>query len=188
MAGDRVLCRQASGGEQRERYRSTHGGITGRRGMKMIAGVERGQQLLEMLWVAGDLIEVDQRIEVSRSSNPRIHRLPICLAGWTRMVVVRSNKRQYGRANDRDASRVRAHDNLLVCRYHAPNQCIVLGSRSLPIARQPSNVVDSLENNQIAHSRLRDNVVVDPGQCIWSQTIGEQVVSADPLIENAPPV
>ena len=153
----------------------------------MITRIERGQQLLGMLSVAGNLVEVEQRIEVSWSSNPPIHGSPICFAGWTRMIVVRSNKGQYGRANDRDASRVRAHDNLLVCRYNSPNQYIVLRSRNLAIARQHSNVIDSLENDQIAHSRLRDNIVIDPRQCIWSQTIRKQVVSADPLIENAYP-
>ena len=63
------------------------------------------------------------------------------------MIVVRSDKRHYRRADDLDVMSVSARDYLLVCRYNPPNQCIVRSAGNLATARQHTDIVDSLKND-----------------------------------------
>jgi hypothetical protein len=77
-----------------------------------------------------------------------------------------------------------AHEHLLVRSNNLPNQHIVLSPRDLASARQHADVIDPFENNQVANPRLSDHIMVESGQGIRSQPIGEQVVSAYSLIEN----
>ena len=56
------------------------------------------------------------------------------------------------------------------------------GSLALPC--EPTNVVDSFQNNQVANPWLCNHIMVEAGQCTRSQTIREQMVPPDSLIEN----
>src|SRR6266849_7070032 len=152
--------------------------------MKMITTIKGGQQALRMFGVTGDLVEVDDFIKVSRSSDPFIYGLPISLAGWSRAVVARPGKGHDGRADDLDVIGVGARDHLFVRPDNPPNQCFMLSRRTLAFPREQTDVVDSFKNDQVAHPGLANYIILETGQCIRSQTIGEQVVSSDPMIEN----
>src|SRR5580693_2034743 len=111
--------------------------------MKMITTIKGGQQALRMLGITGDLVEVDEFIKVSGSSDPFINGLPISFARWSRAVVARPAKGHDGRADDLDVIRVGARDHLFVCPDNPPNQCLMLGRRNLAFPREQTDVVDS---------------------------------------------
>ena len=48
--------------------------------MQVIAAIERRQQSIRMLRIGHDLVKIDDRVEVSRSSNPFVHGLPVGFA------------------------------------------------------------------------------------------------------------
>jgi hypothetical protein len=153
--------------------------------MKVIAGIECRQEALGMLRVTGDLIEVDDRIEVSGSSDPFIHGLAVCFAGRAGMIEVRSDEGRERCADDCDVMSVSADDHLLVRRYNLLNHRLVIGGRDVAAVCQHTDVVDSFEYDQVAGSRLRDNIEIEARQCIRPQAIVQQTVPSDPLIENA---
>src|SRR5580658_5786363 len=152
--------------------------------MKMVTTIKDGQQVQRMLGIAGDLVEVDDFIKVSGRSDPFSNGLTICLAGWPRAVVARSGKGHDGRADDLDVMRVGARDHLFVCPDNPPNQGSVLSRRNLAFPREQTDVVDSFKDDHVAHPGLANYIIVETGQRIRSQTIGEQVVSSDPVVEN----
>src|SRR5215467_12120769 len=123
--------------------------------MKTIAGIELWKQAIGMLRVARDFVEVDQRVEVPGRSNPLVDRLPVRLAARSWVVVLRTGKGKQGSANHLDSVRVRAGHDLLVGSDHAAHQRIVFILGDLAIARERTQVVDSLKDNQVANARLR---------------------------------
>ena len=65
-----------------------------------------------MLRVAHDPIEVDERVEVARRTNPLVDCLPIRLMDRSGMVEVRIHVGENCAADDLDAVRLRACDDL----------------------------------------------------------------------------
>jgi hypothetical protein len=152
--------------------------------MKMVAAIIRGQQAVGMLWIARNLIEIDDSIKVARGANPLIHSLSVCLGRLPGVVVARSHKWRNRRADHFDAVRMSAHDHLLVCTDDVPDQRVVFGLGNVVIARERSNVVDSLKDHQVPHSGLRDYVVIESCQSVWPKPVEQQPISADAVIEN----
>jgi len=151
----------------------------------MIAGIECGLQTVGMIRIARDLIEVDHRVEVAGSSNPFVHGLPVGLTGRSGVIVARTGKRQQRRTDHFDAMRVSASDDLLVGADHPPNQGLVFGALDIAIVRKHANVVDAFENDEIAHPRLRNDVMIKTRQSVRAQSVAQQTVAADSLIENS---
>ena len=138
-----------------------------------------------MLWITSDLVEVNHRIEVSWSPYPFVHCLPVRLIGRGGMIIIRSDKGHNSGSDDLEVIGVSARDDLIVSRDDPPHQRLVLSARRFARASQHANVIDSVENDQVAHSWLGNHIMIETSQCIRSQAIGEQMVPTNPLIENS---
>ena len=80
----------------------------------MIAGIESGKQAVQMFRVARILVKVNEGVEVAGSADPLVNGLPVRLSGRSRMVELRTDKRENGAAYYLDAVGMSARDNLLV--------------------------------------------------------------------------
>ena len=100
------------------------------------------------------------------------------------MVVVRSYKRREGSTNYLDAAAVRTSDDSLRSKDSA-NQFVMLALRNLAFASKLANVVDPLKSDKVAHSGLRDYILIKSCQGTWPQAIRKKMVPANSLIENS---
>lgn len=129
----------------------------------MIARIDSWQQALRMGWIAGDLVKIDHRIEVSGSSDPFIDGLPIGFTGRTGMIVVESDEGHYGRAQDLDVMGVSARDHLLIRADDSVDDRIVLRAGNLAISRQHTKIVNSFKNDEVADPWLGNHIMVEAG-------------------------
>ncbi len=132
----------------------------------MIAAVMSRQQAAGLLGIAHDLVKVDHFIEVARSANPGVDRLPVALVRRPGMIVIGAGKRCDGAANHPDPMGVGAHGDLLIVGEDASYQRTVFRGRDLAFAGEVAEVVDSLEQDQPANPRLGEHVAIHAGQRI----------------------
>ena len=135
-----------------------------------------------MLRIARHFIQINDRIEVTRSANPCIHCLSIRFGLGTGMVVLPANERQ-NRCTDRFYSvRMSSHHDLLVRTDHVPDQCLVFGIRHLMIASQGAYVIDSFKDNQVSNAGLRQHIVIEARQSIGPEAIQQQAISTNAVV------
>jgi hypothetical protein len=152
--------------------------------MKVIAGIKCRKQAIGMFGISGDLVEVDHRIEVSGDSDPFVDRLPVRLIDGGGTIVIRSYKGHDGGTDDLDVVSVSPRDHLLVSRCDPPHLRFVFRAGSLARPGQQANVVDAFENDQTANAWLGDHIMIEARQGTRSQAIGEEMVSANAVIED----
>jgi hypothetical protein len=112
-----------------------------------------------MLGIASDFVEVNHGVKMTRHTDPLIRSLSVCLCRRSRMVIPRSHKGKDCRAEHFVAVGMSAHDHLLIGPDHVANQRFVFRLRNVVVAGQGSNVVDSLENDQVTNRGLREYVI-----------------------------
>ena len=54
--------------------------------------------------------------------------------------------------------------------------------RYLSVASHHAQVIDSLQNDQIADARLGEDVIIDPGQRVRPQSVEQKAVAAEPVV------
>ena len=151
----------------------------------MIARVKCGFQSLRVLGIARDPVKINDCVEVSWRANPCIDSFAICLRCRARMVISRADERQNRCPKYLDAVRVSAHNHLLVRRGDVTNQCIVLRSWNIVLARQCPDIVDAFEHDQIASGGLGEHVMIETCQRIGSEAIEQNTIPADPMIQDS---
>src|SRR6266702_6680358 len=153
--------------------------------MQMIARIIRQPQALRMAGVSHDFIEVQDGVEMPRSANPLIDSLPISFVAQPRVIVIRSCIRKNGRANHFDALSMGSNDDLFVRALEAVKQGGMVRRSDLTGTRKSAQVVDTLQDDQIANARLGKYVAIETRQGIGPQAVRQQIVSADSLIQDA---
>ena len=58
-------------------------------------------------------------------------------------------------------------------------------ARELAVARQLADVIDSFEHDQVANACLREHIMIEARQCVRPQSIRQQMVASNPVIQNA---
>lgn len=82
----------------------------------MIARVISRRKMIRTLRISQRLIEIDDRVEMSRRPNPLIDRLPVGFVRRRRMIVTGIGVRQDRRADHLDMLRMRAGNDLFIRR------------------------------------------------------------------------
>jgi len=185
----RSALKRRSGGrrersEENERHGVGHGGETGGRRMKVVAGIESGKKAVRAVGVAGDLVEVDEGIEVTRGANPLIHGLAIRFGCRPRMIELRSDEGENRGAYDLNAVSVGAGDELLVSGENAANVSVVFGRRDVVLASEHADIVDAFEKDEVADTCGSENIGVKTRESVGAEAIEEQSIAADALIDN----
>src|SRR5689334_22865477 len=115
--------------------------------MQVISGIELRQQPIGMIWIARELVEINERIEVARGSDPCIQGLTVCFGVGARMVKRGTHKRRYGRAEHLNAMRVSARDDLFVGADKATHLSLMFGRWHVAFVRQHAEIIDALKND-----------------------------------------
>src|SRR5580698_343443 len=122
---------------------------------------------------------------MARSANPLIDDLAIGLIAGRWMVVVGIGIGCDGRADHLDMRRMGAFDDLFIGGEDAMHEGLMCGMRRVAESREAADVVDAFEQDDPTNSGLSKDIAIKVRQYIGSETIGEQVVAADALVENA---
>src|SRR6185437_860292 len=116
---------------------------------------------------------------------PGVDRLPVGLAGRGGMIVIRPAVGSYRSAYDGNALRVRAEEDLLIGADDPVNEQRVLRRGDRSQARRAAEVVDGLEDEEIAHTGLCQYVAIETRQRVGSQSVKKQAIASRPDIEHA---
>src|SRR6185503_1417030 len=149
----------------------------------MIAEIELRMQAIGMARIARQLVEVDNRIEVSGGSNPLIHGLPIGLNLRPGMVVLGSHERHDGGANYLDSMRMSTGDNLLIGITQAADFFGVFSSGDAVVSGQHSEIIHPFQHNYPLHSWLCEDIVVEACQRVRPQSIQQKPIAAYAVIQ-----
>ena len=101
----------------------------------MITAIVRRQKPIRMLRIADHPVKINHRIEVSRCTDPAIHRLPVSFAHGTRVIVARTDVWRDRCTVDTQPVSVRTRNHLLICSKHPCNERRVLCRRHLSVTR-----------------------------------------------------
>jgi hypothetical protein len=118
--------------------------------MQVVSGVEFWQQAIRTSRIAHDLVEVNYRIKMARHTNPFVDSLTVRFTLGLRMIKAGAGERQNCSASNLDSVSMSASDNLLICSDDVPYQFFVLGGRGIGCSAQHSDVIDSLEDDQVS--------------------------------------
>jgi len=171
--------------EERQGDGLGHGAVAGGRGVEVVAAVEGGQHAVGLVGVARGFVKVDDGVEVPSGANPLVDGLAVGFAGGAGVVVARPGVGCDGRSDDGDAVGMGAKHDLLIGGEDTPDEQSVFGGRGLVFAGETAEVVDALEDDQIADAGLGEHVAVEAGEDVGAEAVGEQVVAADALVEDA---
>ena len=133
----------------------------------MIAGIEGRQQMIWADWIAHNLVEIHDCIEMSRCPDPGIDCLPVGFVERRRMVGRKAHKRTDGYTHHLDAVRMGPQNDLFVSTDDPFHQGFMLCLGDLVIGGQCAQIVDSLEYDEIAHACLHDYVAIEARQGWW---------------------
>ena len=139
--------------------------------MQMVAGIECRKQMIGTLRIARDFVEIHERVEVSRAANPGIDGLTVRFGRGRWMVKSGIRERENRRADDLNAMRACARQDLFVCRDNIFHDGLVLCRGHFPGSRQHSNIVDAFEHDDVSHARLRQHIVIESCQGVWSESV-----------------
>src|SRR5580765_8924506 len=78
---------------------------------------------------------------------------------------------------------MRPSNDLLVGGAHPTHKRLVFGIGNIGIASQCSDIVDSLEDDQVFHPSLRQNVMIKPRKGVGARAVVQQPVATDTVIE-----
>jgi len=148
----------------------------------MISAVVSGKKAVRRLRIASDCVEIDDHIEVPGRTDPRIDGLPVGLTERTGMVVLRSHIGRDGCSHDTKPVGMGAGDDLLIGGQHPGNEGFVLRRSDFAIARQATQVVNALKDDEPTHAGRGKHVAVEARKCVWTQAIGEEMISANSLV------
>lgn len=147
--------------------------------MEVVAGIDAGVQLGEVVGVAGGGVKVEHRVERAARADPAVHRETACLAVPAVVVrVVRAEGRDR-RAEHGDALRVHARDDLLERGDEVAHYLRLRGG----VRGRGADVVHALEDDGARDTRLREHVAVDAAKCVGAEAVGEYAVAARGLVE-----
>ena len=152
--------------------------------MQVIARIVCGEHLVGMRWVSCELVEVDYGVEVTWLANPFVYGYSVGLVRWRGMVVGGADVRKDRRAEDFDAVSVGAKNDLLIDADHLLDQHFVLGLRDLTLLRELAEIVHAFEHDKTTNSALRDYIAIESRESVRAESIGEQVVAANALIQD----
>jgi len=150
--------------------------------MEMISAVVGGKKVVRGLGIANDGVEIDDRIEISGGTDPCVDRLPVCLAQRAGVVVLRTDIRRDGCTHDTNSMGMGAGDDLLICSQHTGNECIVLCRSHFAVSRQTAQIVDAFKDDEPAHAGRSEHIAIEARECVRTQAIGEEMISADSLV------
>ena len=136
-----------------------------------------GSQLCRRFWVAHDFVEVQHSVEFSALANPFVH----ALAGS--LVEIRpveaAAKGSDGASIDFESVFVCLADKCLISVYQF--LCCLLHIRAA------ADIVHTLEDNEMRHSRLFKNIAVEALQSWLAQTTPYDSVSSDAQVQHPYP-
>src|SRR6185312_1347744 len=101
------------------------------------------------------------------------------------MVVVGAHVGRNGCADYADSMGVGSENHLLIRAFDPVDEPRVGCGGDLAVEGQATQIVDALKNDEPFHSGLGQHVAIEAGEGVGTKTVGEQVVAADSLIQNA---
>ena len=171
-----------------------HGAVACGVGVEVVAAVEGGEEMGGVGGVGGGPVEVDDGVEVAGGADPGVEFLAVGFAGGAGVVVVGAGVGRDGGAVDPEIVGVGAGDDLLVGADHTVDEGVaeglgVGGSYGVggvgEIALEAAEVVDAFEEDDVADGGLGEDVAVEAGEGVGAEAVGEEVVAADALVEDA---
>jgi len=142
----------------------------------------------EMIWglrISKSLVEVENCIEVSYSSDPCIDRSAIRLIACRWIVVIRVGIRRDGSADHSKMGCMGSSDDLSIGGNYALNEGVVFGLWRIAQTCQSSDVIYSFKHDQPPDACLSKNITIEARESIGTKTVCEQMVATDSLIEDA---
>ena len=80
---------------------------------------------------------------------------------------------------------MRAHNDLLIRSDDSLYPRRMLRRRHFAIASQSAQIVHAFKHDHPANAGWRQHIAIEARQCIWPQSVRQQVIAADALVRDA---